>query len=131
MPRRFFEVHLTQEEIDRGKGILRRRVMENNYKEWLMMLLALGDRISLLRSSSLWLVLRNRNSTVRILLGRSVILSLQGKIPEGTPQIFIFLKRHLVGHYFHDSHFFCGVSGLSFMAYRNKWIKLVPLVIIY
>ena len=32
MPRRFFEAHLTQEEIDRGKGILRRRVMENNYR---------------------------------------------------------------------------------------------------
>jgi hypothetical protein len=46
MPRRFFEAHLTQEEIDRGKGLLRRRVMENNYKERLMMLLARDDRIS-------------------------------------------------------------------------------------
>src|SRR5215217_1705664 len=62
--------------------------------------------------------------------GRIVIFSLQRKIPERTPQIFIFLKRHLVGHCFHDYHFFCSVSGLSFMAYRNKWIKLVPFVII-
>ena len=32
MPRRFFKAHLTQEEIDRGKGLLRRGVMENNYR---------------------------------------------------------------------------------------------------
>src|SRR5919108_4550249 len=64
-------------------------------------------------------------------LGMDLILLLQGKIPEGMPQIFVFLKRHLVGHCFQDSHFFCGVSGLSFMACRNKWIKLVRFVIIY
>src|ERR671916_1237908 len=59
------------------------------------------------------------------------IVLLQGKIPEGIPQVFIFLKRYLVGHCFQDSHFFCCVSGFSFMAYRNKRIKLVPFVIIY
>lgn len=83
MPRRFFEAHLTQEEIDRGKGILRRRVMENNYKERLMMLLARGDRISLLRSSSLWLVLRNRNSTVRISIGKECDTFITGEDSRG------------------------------------------------